>query len=305
MLHELEQNREGLTDGVREVLELAQQPTEDWHGEIEGLVADLLHVGVDLAPLVDIALGESAQHVVLRGGRLLEELQAGRFRPSGRVGFTPAEADLTTLGLEYFGWSRPQAGGVGCDASRDPFDDPMGPLLAQTENHPGVIGRADRLVRCDSRFRVLVNRLLGDTWFVDSLPLALALRATAGRGCRFVAATGELVEPDGSIIVGPRSTFAGLVSRRNELRELQEHIAELDREVAHAQEQFGRLHELVEQKDRAVKQLLDEHARATTQFAGCQAQTEAARRRVAELEEQHASLATELASTREQHAAAA
>ncbi len=304
VLEELEQNREGLTDGVREMLEVAQQATEDWHGEIEGLVADLLHVGVDLAPLVDIALGESAQHVVLNGGRLLEELQAGRFRPSGRVGFAPAAADLPTQGLAHFGWTPPETGSGKAAAAPAWLDDPVGPLLARTQNHPGVIGRADRLVRCDLRFRSLVNRLLGETWLVDSLPLALALRATAGRGCRFVTATGELVESDGSVVVGPRSTFAGLVSRRNELRELHEHIAELDREVAHTQEQFGRLHELVEQKDRVVKQLLDDHARATTQLAGCHAQTESAQWRVAGLEEQHASLATEIASTREQQCAA-
>lgn len=304
VLQELEQNREGLTDGVREVLELAQSASKDWHSEIEGLVADILHVGVDLAPLIDIALAESAQHVVLNGNRLLEELQAGRFRPSGRVGFAAANDEVPAQGLDTLGWSSEAPSHLSKSTSRNSVDDPLGYLLSQTDRHPGVIGRADRLIRCDPRFRGLVNRLLADTWLVESLPLAIALHAVAGRSCRFVTATGELVETDGSVIVGPRTAVAGLVSRRNELRELHEYIAELEGEVERAQQQFGQLHELVEQKDRAVKQLQREHADRTTELTGCRLQKQVAQDRVSGMEIQQGSLVAELAAAEQQHTAA-
>lgn len=303
VLEELEQNREGLTDGVRQMLELAQQGSEDWHSEIEGLVADLLHVGVDLAPMVDIALGETAQHIVLDGERLLEELQAGRFRPAGRVGFIPVRSDLSVTALEDFGWSL-SANYTAHSHLEQPSEDAIGLLLASTDRHPGVLGRADRLVRCDPRYRPLVNRLLGETWIVESLPLALALRTTAGSRCRFVTVTGELVAEDGSIIVGPKKSFAGLVCRRNELRELYEHVAILDGEVSEIQTRFRQLHEVVEQKDAIVKQLLDEHARSTTQLAASKAQTESAHRHVAGLEDQHRALVTELGTISAHNAAA-
>ena len=304
VLQELEENREGLTDGVREVLELAQSATKDWHSEIEGLVADILHVGVDLAPLIDIALSESAQHVVLNGSRLLEELQAGRFRPSGRVGFASANDELVAQDLDSLGWSGTATTKQSQATSRSIVDDPLGYLLSQTDRHPGIIGRADRLIRCDPRFRGLVSRLLADTWLVESLSLAIALHAVAGRSCRFVTATGELVETDGSVIVGPRTPVAGLVSRRNELRELHEYIAELEGEVELAQQHFGQLHELVEQKDRTVKQLQDEHAKCTTEFAGCRLQKQVAQDRVSGMEIQQESLVAELTAAQQQHSTA-
>lgn len=301
VLQELEQNREGLTDGVREVLELAQSASKEWHGEIEGLVADILHVGVDLAPLIDIALAESAQHIVLKGTRLLEDLQVGRFRPAGRVGFATAELEVAAQELDSFGWSGVTVSKQSKATSRSIVDDPLGYLLSHTDRHPGIIGRADRLVRCDPRFRGLVTRLLSDTWLVASLPLAIALHAVAGRSCRFVAATGELVETDGCVIVGPRSAVAGLVSRRNELRELQLYIAELEGTVEQAQKRFGELHELVEQKDRVVKQLQDEHAQCTTELAGCRLRKQSALDRHSALEIQHGSLVAEHNAAQHQH----
>lgn len=270
VLEELEQNREGLSDGVREVLELAQLGSEDWHAEIAGLVADILHVGVDIAPLVDIALGESAQHIVLTGERFLEELQRGRYRPAGRVGFIQS----------------------GEHVSPEP--------KREWERRAGVLGRADRLVRCDVRFRSLVDRLLDDTWLVTTLPLALALRATTAPPCRFVTATGELVERNGTIVVGPRNPVAGLVSRRNELRELQAEIVKRQAIIDRTQEQVGRLLEFVEHKEALVKQLLDEHAQAATGLAGRRVQVQTVQDRVSELQRHQGALAGELETARSQ-----
>ena len=69
VLDDLVRRHEGLSAGVKEVLERAANPDDPDFRDVCGLVADLFHVSVEVAPLVEIALGTSAQHVVARAKR--------------------------------------------------------------------------------------------------------------------------------------------------------------------------------------------------------------------------------------------
>jgi chromosome segregation ATPase len=74
--------------GVKEVLQKARAATEGPFCHVRGLVADLFDVSVEAAHLVEVALGEKAQHVAVAGGRdLLAYLQSEAAQFSGRVGF--------------------------------------------------------------------------------------------------------------------------------------------------------------------------------------------------------------------------
>ena len=66
VLEELEKRHEGLSPGVKEVLDRARGKDPGPFGSACGLVADLFRVGVESAMLIEVALGEKAQHVVLR-----------------------------------------------------------------------------------------------------------------------------------------------------------------------------------------------------------------------------------------------
>ena len=59
------------------------------------------------------------------------------------------------------------------------------------------------MVKCEPLYEPLARHLLSSTWLVDSLETALGLRKLSGAGLRFVTAGGELLENDGSIVVGP------------------------------------------------------------------------------------------------------
>ena len=106
-----------------------------------GLVADLIEVPMQWAPLVDAALGAAAQHVVLADHRVLESLEAVEFRPAGRVGFLTLQ-----------------------DARDTP--DPDRPSIAHL---PGVLGRLDQLVHVSSEIMPVVRCLLGRAWAVEML----------------------------------------------------------------------------------------------------------------------------------------
>lgn len=268
VLEELEESREGLNAGVRDVLVAAGDATEGPLADVQGLVADLLQVSVDIAPLVDVALGERAQHLVLSGDSLIEEIQSGRYRPAGRVGFMQLEA-------------------VADDRQR-----------ANLAGRLGVIGRADQLVTCSKRFEPIKQRLLGDTWFVDSLSIAIALGGTTGRGCRFVTKNGELVEPDGAVIIGPKLSVMGLVSRRSELRDLHAQVESLRVCLEDAVAEVCSLTAGVQSQDAAVVQIDAEFGQVNTSHVAAQAQTRSLRERLENLNREQESLTEEASASR-------
>src|SRR5690606_10375329 len=144
----------------------------------------------------DIALGPAAQHVVAAySTELLRHLQAETSRLTGRVGFVWLDAGPH-------------------NARPNDLPESDGSL----EGRPGVLGRADRFVETQLRFVAVARRLLGRTWFVEKLSHAIDLARSAGRGLRFVTVAGELLESDGTLVVGPRNAGDGLVSRHSQLR---------------------------------------------------------------------------------------
>jgi chromosome segregation protein len=99
VLDDLVRRHDGLSDGVKEVLRRAADPAESVFRNVCGLVADVLQVSVEVAPLVEIALGLSAQHVVAaRSQELLDRLPAESSRLGGRVGFVWLEGNKAATG---------------------------------------------------------------------------------------------------------------------------------------------------------------------------------------------------------------
>ncbi len=74
----------------------------------------------------------------------------------------------------------------------------------------------------------LFHYLLGTTWLVDSLSTALDLSHLRGAGLRFVTATCERIDADGTLSIGSLQTPLGLVSRRSEMLAAREEISSLE-----------------------------------------------------------------------------
>jgi len=86
-LEELEKRLEGVSAGVKQLLVEARATSTGPLAEIRGLVADLLRVSVDDAPLVEIALGETAQCLVVASSTPWLDYLADAPTLAGRVGF--------------------------------------------------------------------------------------------------------------------------------------------------------------------------------------------------------------------------
>ncbi len=197
LLAELEKRHEGVGDGVKEVLQFVRENPEGPFKPVRGLLADLVQVSVEIAPLIEIALGEKAHHFVISAGNvLLDYLAAHGKRLSSRVGFLPL------------------------DSTFEPLEE------IDLQDQPGVIGRADKFVECSQDISPLIQRLLGDTWLVENLNHAIALRRSLGSQVNFVTLSGDFLGRDGTVVAGKRQAAVGLISRRSELRVLRAQIVD-------------------------------------------------------------------------------
>jgi len=176
---------------AQEVLQFARENPEGPFQQVRGLLADLLQVSIEIAPAIEAALGEKAQHIVVSPGRrLVDYLTAHGKRLSGRVGFLPL------------------------DAAAPP------PSNIDLAEEIGVVGRADRFVQAASELAPLIRRLLSSTWIVENLSHAVALSEMAAADRISLRYPVNFLAADGLLVVGQRSASAGLISRRSELRSL-------------------------------------------------------------------------------------
>jgi chromosome segregation protein len=200
LLQELETRQEGLGAGVKEVLAVIRSQEPGPLEAVRGMLADLLHVSVEVAPAVDAALGDKAQAFVVESdAAFLEWAQRESLRLPGRIAFISLAADTP----------------------------PAWEDVSDLQGLPGVHGRADHFVDAPADLAGLARRLLGRTWIVDKLADALSLAGGAGRGGSFVTLSGETLAADGGLSIGPKQAAAGLISRRSELRALKQQTADL------------------------------------------------------------------------------
>jgi chromosome segregation protein len=276
VLSELESRLEGLDGGVQEILRLAREEASHQLGDIRGVVADLFHVDVDSAPLVEVALGERAQHIVLASTiPLIEWLGARPLRVAGRVGFLGLDTRRPLTALDHV------------DLSAE----------------PGVMGRADRFTESAAEYQALARRLLGRTWLVDRMATALRLAQSIGRGLEFVTGDGELLSSDGTVVVGPRAAAAGVISRRSELRACRDQADELERQLADQASVCAQLAHERNQQEEFVAASVNEYTSAAGKLSECHRKTAAAAAQLDRLVEDEQRLASELAAADQRIAA--
>ena len=231
VLEDLEERQEGVGVGVREILRRSRLNDYAPWNSIIGSVADLLDVDLDHAALMEVALGNRAQLIVLSEmSPLIDYLNSGRCTITGRVGFV-------AIGNN----SVERIDGVFSQDSRPEWEtgSPIGEV--DLTNEAGVVDRADRLARGTDVSVRLARHLLSDTWIVGTLNDALRMAAGRGNGCRFVTLQGELLDSSGVLFAGTVRSESAVVSRKSELRRLRNDLARIDEQIAREERDLSRL----------------------------------------------------------------
>lgn len=228
VLEDLERRQEGISIGVKEILNRAQTSNHSPWNTIIGSVADLLDVDLEQAALLEVALGIRSQLLVIKEfDSLYHFLKEGKYSISGRVGFV-TRPSLQVVNDQTI----PTVNGFSVEGNVthvEPLNAEQNQVISDLSTHRGVIYRADQLVNLTEENRLLAQLLLSDTWIVDSLETAVNLSRTEGHNCRFVTLQGELIEANQSVFVGAVRSESALFTRRSELRKLKNDLIRIDR----------------------------------------------------------------------------
>ncbi len=204
-LRRVQSEHDGVAAGTRNVLIMGQalvdgvapgslgEPPEI-HGVV-GLLARQIKVPAGLEIAINAALEQRLHAVVVeKEATALEAISALQRRKHGRAQFLPLE----TVRHVY-------------------------PLNLQKER--GVVGVASKLVRCEPRFKQLIDTLLGRVIVVEDVQTGLRMvKRSLGS---VVTLDGVYIEPTGVIAGGASGADEGAFSRQRELEELPERIEAL------------------------------------------------------------------------------
>lgn len=273
VIHEVEQRLEGINQGAKHVLAEAANAAAPVWADVVGLVADLVQVNVEHANIIDVALGDLAQFVVVKGDQLIRAISDGRIRVPGRVGLLPLESQ------------HPAAAGAKISLA----------------GMASVIGRADQLVQTKSEYEELVRRLLGTTWIVKRLSDALHLHPKFAPQIRLLTLDGEVVDYDGTILLGARQSSVGIVSRRSELRALRREIHRLAETIQAATAALDALRGELSEKQSRLQELLSEHTETAKLLSKQEHLADVTGQQIEQVESTTADLNGRLTAVREQN----
>ncbi len=211
LLRDLDRKMEGVDSGVREVLHRKEQDsTGQSFAYVQGMVADVVAADVSNAMLIETALGDYDQYLVVANSH-------------------PFLADSAVL-ADFPGRVR-----AICLDRIPPYVN--GRDFTQQE---GFVAYAIQQVRYAAEMEGLVRHLLGRTIIVRSLADAERMAGQNPPMYRYVTLSGELLDCEGRCQLGPAGAGAGLISRKSELREIEHQIEEVDGRIAAMSERFER-----------------------------------------------------------------
>ena len=194
-LREVVERREDVSAGTRHLLECGDE-ARDRFG-VRGLVREVLEFDREAEAAVEAVLAERAEALVVeRADGAVAALAELREREAGHGLFVVA----------------PPSEAV------SPGTVPLGePLLGR--------------VRARSGFEGIARALLADVYLVGSLDEALAIYGAGRLPATFVTREGDLLSPDGLVRGGRATGASGALTRVREVRELDDEVAAIGRDV--------------------------------------------------------------------------
>ena len=196
ILSELENNMEGFTGSVKQVLKASKQ------GRISGIlgtVAQNISVEPQYALAIETALGGAMQNIIVENEdiakrciRFLKEQKAGRatFLPLTSV----KGSELHENGLEQ------------CE---------------------GFVSAANKIVSYDEKFRGIIASLLGRIAVAEDIDTATLIAKKYGYKFRIVTLDGQVINAGGSFTGGSAVKSGGVITRKHEIEKLDDEIQEL------------------------------------------------------------------------------
>jgi chromosome segregation protein len=215
-LADMQNHFDGYHDSVKRVMQASTR--QQLHG-ICGPVSTIVRTDEKYSVAIETALGNTIQNIVVNTE---QDAKAAVYylknNNAGRATFLP----VSTI---------------------------SGKVIASDEMKEslGFLGIASEMVKCDDKYRNVVDWLLGRVCVVYNLENAVALAKSIGYKFRIVTLDGQVVNAGGSMTGGSAVKGSGLLTRQNEMKRLE---AELK---AHEEEYRGACASLDELTDKLAR----------------------------------------------------
>ncbi len=169
-----------------------------------GVVSDLIQVDKKYEIAIETALGGNIQNIVTEdeetAKKMIAFLKQNRF---GRATFLP----LTSVSAR--------------NNSKN----------EEALKEPGIIGLANKLVKCDPKYDEVAAYLLGRVLVADTIDHAIALAKKNHYSLHIVTLEGEYLSPGGSMTGGAFKNTSNLLARKREIEELEAQIAKQEKTI--------------------------------------------------------------------------
>ena len=215
MLIDLENSMEGFAGSVRQIVKAGK--SGQLRG-VKGTVAQIISVSSKYSVAIETALGGALQNIVVdneetakRGIRLLKETGGGR---------------ATFLPLTSVKGNR--------------LNEP------NLDMQDGFIDLACDLVDYNEEYRGIINSLLGRIVVAENIDLATNIAKKYGYKFRIITLDGQVINAGGSFTGGSVSRSAGVLSRKNEISELESKLDKLTADNASLKSRLSTLSAEVE-----------------------------------------------------------
>ena len=199
-LKNIAERYDGYGNSIRKVMEQkASNPG------LLGVVSDLIQVEKKYETAIETALGGNIQNIVTEdestAKKMIGFLKQNRL---GRATFLP----LTSVSAK---------------------GNPKNETLLDEE---GVLGIANRLVKCDKKYDEVAAYLLGRVLVVDTIDHAIALAKKNHYSLHIVTLEGEYLSPGGSMTGGAFKNSSNLLVRKREIEELEQKVDSIRKELS-------------------------------------------------------------------------
>ena len=199
-LKNIAERYDGYGNSIRKVMEQkASNPG------LLGVVSDLIQVEKKYETAIETALGGNIQNIVTEdestAKKMIGFLKQNRL---GRATFLP----LTSVSAK---------------------GNPKNETLLDEE---GVLGIANRLVKCDKKYDEVAAYLLGRVLVVDTIDHAIALAKKNHYSLHIVTLEGEYLSPGGSMTGGAFKNSSNLLARKREIEELEKKVDSIRKELS-------------------------------------------------------------------------
>ena len=245
MLEELKEDYQGFYFGVKEVLKARER--NQLQG-IHGAIAELIEMDDAYVQAIETALGGQAQHIVTDSEKAARNaIEWLKTRNKGRATFLPL-------------------------ASMQPKWIP-GQVIEQLKNNDEFIGIADDLVQYDSKYKAVVQSLLGNIILSKSLRGANEIAKLTGRKYRIVTLDGDVVNPGGSMTGGAqKKNNQSLFTRERELQSLIKKLDEYERRIDDYENELSQQEKRQQEKKQAHQKAEQELMEVRDKYQGALAE---------------------------------